>query len=642
MCGICGKYSPKGVTQADIRPMLQLLSHRGPDDEGMYVQGRIGLGNTRLSVIDLSGGHQPMSNEDGTIWIVYNGEIYNHRKLREELEKSGHHFRTNSDTEVIVHLYEENCERFVEKLKGMFAFAIWDDNQQKLVLARDHLGQKPLFYTQIGQEFWFGSEIKSILAVSNQEREIDLESLHHYLSLRFIPSPRTMLRGIHKLPPAHLLVFQHGEAKIQRYWQLSFRSKHALSEAEFIDGLKGKLVETVASHMISDVPVGAYLSGGLDSAMIVAVMAKDLEASFKTFAVGVKEQDFDETPYARMVAQQYHTHHIEEHVQADLIQSLPDIVWHLDEPSDPVAPCIYQAGKLAARHVKVVLGGDGGDELFAGFDRYQGNGYIRTYRLLPSFFRERMITPLLEQLPDSFTYKSTTQKIRWVHELSQVTNPGERYAAATSFIRFNHQAKSQLYTPDLWSRLRSLDSSLVIAEQYDCTDSENPVDRMLFADYSTRLPEHSLMLIDRMTMAHGLEARSPFLDHELVEYLAAFPSYLKIRGRKTKYVLRQLATEYLPRTIVNRKKQGFGFPIAYWFREELYPVLNRFLLDSSFIHQGLFQRENIQRLVQDHKNNRVDHHVRLWMLLNLDIWYRIYIENQPTDAIKQDLIAIQS
>jgi asparagine synthase (glutamine-hydrolysing) len=637
MCGICGKFSPKGVTQEDIRPMLEVLAHRGPDDEGMVVKDRIGLGNRRLSVIDLSGGHQPISNEDGSIWIVYNGEIYNHRLLREMLEEKGHIFRTNSDTEVIVHLYEEFGEGCVSKLRGMFAFAIWDENQQKLILARDHLGQKPLFYSQIGHDFWFASEIKSILAGNNQMREMDLESLHHYLSLRFIPSPRTMLQGIQKLPPAHLLVFQNGEIRTSRYWQLSFQQNLDFREEELIEGLREKLVETVAKHLISDVSIGAFLSGGLDSAMIVAIIAKDLNLNLKTFAVGVKEQDFDETPYARMVAQRYNTDHIEEHVKADLIRSLPEIIWHLDEPSDPIAACMYQAGKLASRHVKVVLGGDGGDELFAGFDRYQGNGYIKTYRLLPTLFRERIIASFLEQIPDNFTYNSTTQKFRWVHQLSKISDPGERYAAATCFFRFNHQAKHELYASTLWNQLHTINSTSVIAQQYDLADSEKPLDRMLFADYLTRLPEHSLMLIDRMTMAHGLEARSPFLDHELVEYMATFPSHIKIKGRQSKYLLRQLAREYLPETIVNRRKQGFGFPIAYWSRKELFPILDRFLMDSFFIRDGLFRRENIHYLLESHKNNRVDHHVRLWMLLNLEIWHQLVIENRQVKDVTENI-----
>lgn len=638
MCGICGKYSPAGVRPEEIQGMLHAIAHRGPDDEGAYVGGLVGMGNRRLSIIDLPGGRQPICNEDETLWIVCNGEIYNYRALRGELEQRGHLFRTRSDTEVILHLYEDLGERCVERLKGMFAFAIWDARRGRLVLARDHLGQKPLFYAREGDDFLFASEVKAILRASRCPPEMDFEAVHHYLSLRFIPPPRTMVKNVRKLPAGHLLVLQDGDLRITRYWQLSFRKKLDLSEAEFLGGLRNRLVETIAAHMISDVPVGAFLSGGLDSSMIVAIMAKDLGASFRTFVIGVEEQDFDETPYARMVADRYHTHHVEGRVQADLIRSLPEMIWHLDEPSDPIAACMYEAARLAARHVKVVLGGDGGDELFAGFDRYRGDGYIQAYRLVPSFLRERMIGPILERIPDSFTYKSTAQKIRWVHELSRLAAPGERYAAATCFSRFNHQDKRELYSPHLWAQLGGLDSAAVIAEQFDRADAEEPIDRMLFADYMTRLPEHTLMLTDRMTMAHGLEARAPFLDHELVEYLAAFPAHLKIRGGTTKHLLRRMAEEYLPKPIVQREKQGFGFPIAYWFRNELHPLLSRFLLESQFVRQGLFRKDTIQGLLLDHKKNRIDHHVRLWMLLNLEIWHRIYIEDRPPDAIRQEMV----
>ena len=639
MCGICGKVSPVGVRPEEIQKMLQAIAHRGPDDEGTYVQGVVGLGNRRLSIIDLAGGRQPICNEDESIRIVFNGEIYNYRALRRELEQSGHQFRTRSDTEVILHLYEDLGERCVERLKGMFAFAIWDNPRRRLVLARDHLGQKPMFYAHEGDDFLFASEIKAILRVRRCPPEMDWESVHHYLSLRFVPPPRTMLKNIRKLPAGHILVFQDGEIRITRYWQLSFRKKLDLGESEFLDELRSRLTETIAAHMISDVPIGAFLSGGLDSSMIVAIMAKELGASVRTFSIGVEEHDFDETPFARMVAKHYHTDHLEERVQADLIRSLPDMVWHLDEPSDPVAACMFQAARLAARNVKVVLGGDGGDELFAGFDRYRGNSYIQAYQRIPSFLREHLIGPVLCKVPDSFTYKSTSQKIRWVHELSTLQSPGERYAGATSFFRFNQRQKKDLYSPPLWGQLGGVDSAAVLGEQYDRADAADPVDRMLFTDYMTRLPEHSLMLTDRMTMAHGLEARSPFLDHDLVEYLAAFPSYLKIRGRTTKHLLRRLAEEYLPRPIVHREKQGFVFPIAYWFRNELHPFLHRFLLDSQFVHQGMFRRAMLESLLLEHRENRIDHHVRLWMLLNLEIWHRIYIQDCSPGAVQQHMFA---
>jgi len=639
MCGICGKYSPAGVGPAEIRQMLQPIIHRGPDDWGMYVNGHIGLGSRRLSIIDLANGHQPISNEDDTIWIIFNGEIYNYQALRHELYQRGHTFRTGSDTEVIIHLYEEMGERCVERLSGMFAFAIWDETQQKLFLARDHIGQKPLFYAQEGDNLLFGSEVKAILAVSERERTIDYEAIHHYLSLRFIPSPYTMLRHVRKLPPGHTLVWQDGRLRLSRYWQLSFRDKLELSEQAFLQGLRGKLVETVKSHMISDVPVGAFLSGGMDSSMIVALMAKDLQRRPQTFAVGVEEQDFNELPYARMVARHYDTCHIEERVQSNLIHLLPQIVWHLDEPSDPIAACMFQAAALASQHVKVVLGGDGGDELFAGFDRYVGLGYVDAYAHVPSSIRQYLIAPVLDRIPDSFTYKSATQKLRWLHQLAQLPTAGQRYAEATCYFRFNHDAKRQLFSDSAWDMVRRLQSADVIVQQFNQAPADTVLDRMLYADFMTRLPEHSLMLTDRMTMAHSLEARSPFLDHELVSYLAAFPDYLKIRGRRLKYILRELAKEYLPREIVEREKQGFMFPVAYWFRHELYPFIEHFLLDSYFVREGIFRKAAVVRLLEEHRQSRVDHHVRLWMLLNLELWRQIYIEQSNLETVRERLLS---
>jgi asparagine synthase (glutamine-hydrolysing) len=615
--------------------MLRAIAHRGPDDEGVYVKGHIGIGNCRLSIIDLAGGHQPLCNEDETVWIVHNGEIYNYQQLRRDLEEKGHIFRTNSDTEVIVHLYEELGEHCVSKLSGMFAFAVWDETRQKLLLARDRIGQKPLFYAQDGADFLFASEVKAILTDMKREREIDYEAVHHYLSLRFIPPPRTMLRHIRKLPPAHILVCQAGEITISRYWALSFRQKLNLPEPELLERLREKLTQTVASHLISDVPVGAFLSGGMDSSMIVAIMAGDFGSSFKTFAVGVEEQDFNELPYARLVADRYHTGHVEECVEANLIRALPRMIWHLDEPSDPIAACQFQAAELAARHVKVVLGGDGGDELFAGFDRYLGVGQVGYYTWIPALIRQKVLGPAIARMPDSFTYKSLTQKLRWVHQLSLSPTLAERYAEATCFFRFSHRDKRTLYGNGLWNRVGHLDSADVIARQFEAADALDPLDRMLYADLVTRLPEHSLMLTDRMTMAHGLEARSPYLDHELVEFVASLPSDLKIRGRTLKYGLRRLAADYLPEQVAKRDKQGFMFPVAYWFRNELFPFLKGFLLHSHFVEEGLFRQERVLGLLEEHRSNRVDNHVRLWMLLNLELWHQIYVEQDDLETVNQ-------
>jgi asparagine synthase (glutamine-hydrolysing) len=642
MCGICGIIGEAPVEPHELGQMLKVISHRGPDDEGVFIAGGVGLGSRRLSIIDLPGGRQPIANEDGTIWVIHNGEIYNHLELRLGLEQRGHVFRTRSDTEVIVHLYEELGEQCVERLSGMFASAIWDSRQHKLVLMRDRLGQKPLFYALAKGEFRFASEVKSILAVGAGQREIDLESLHDFLSLRFVPSPRTMLRHIHKLPPAHVMVYQHGRVSLRRYWDLSFRAKLDLSEAEYVERLGDTLRQVIASHLISDVPVGAFLSGGMDSSMIVAIAARDLGRTFQTFAIGVEEQDFNELPYARMVAERYGTQHFEHCVQSNLMELVPRMVWHLDEPSDPIAACQYYSAELAARHVKVVLGGDGGDELFAGFDRYRGLALAGRYAQIPATVREHAISPLLARMPDSFAYKSLAQRLRWAHQLAQLSEPGLRYAEATCYFRFNHRAKQALFNPDIWQRIGQTDSAEVIATQFTRADADDPLDRMLYADIMTRLPEHSLMLSDRMSMAHGLELRSPYLDHELVELMAAYPGFMKIHGRELKYVLRKLAVSYLPGPIVRRSKQGFMLPVAYWFRDELYPFVKRFLLESDLVRQGFFREAAVRRLIEEHRRGRVDHHVRLWMLLNLEVWYQIHIQRVEVSAITDYLRDLRS
>jgi asparagine synthase (glutamine-hydrolysing) len=638
MCGICGEYNPAGVQPLSVSTMLDALTHRGPDDEGLYCNGVIGLGNRRLSIIDLQGGHQPISNEDKTIWIVFNGEIYNYNSLRSDLLSRGHKFQTQSDTEVIIHLYEQFGDHCVSKLRGMFSFALWDEKNRKLLLARDHLGQKPLYYMQEGERFLFASEIKAIRAISKQSLDLDYESIHHYLSLRFIPAPNTMLCQVKKLPPGHFMVLQNGQVRnITRYWDLNFNEKTSGNEDDLLNELQDRLIKTVDLHLVSDVPVGAYLSGGLDSSLIVAIMAQDLKKEFQTFAVGVSEQDYNELPYARLVADKHRTDHIERTVEANLIQMLPTVIWHLDEPSDPIAACMFHAAELASQHVKVVLSGDGGDELFAGFDRYMGLNYLNNYSRIPAFIRHKLISPTINFLPESFRYKSLTQKFRWVHTLSTMKGIGEQYAGATLFFRFSHQEKSTLFNQNIWSQLHNIDSSKIISEQFYKENARDPIDRMLYADYMTRLPEHSLMLSDRMTMAHGLEARAPFLDFTLVEFMATLPSHLKIRNRTTKYIMRKLAENYLPEKIIKRQKQGFIFPIAYWFRDQLFPFIKNYLLNSHYVNEGIFQREYVTRLLEEHKGNKADHHVRLWMLLNLEIWHQLYIEGDHLHSVQEKI-----
>ena len=410
-----------------------------------------------------------------------------------------------------------------------------------------------------------------------------------------------------------------------------------MSETEILEALREQIKRSVDSHLLSDVPVGAFLSGGLDSSMIVAVLARDLSLKPQTFSIGVEESDFDETPYARMVADHYKTNHVEERVAANLVQSLPGMIWHLDEPSDPIAACMFQAARLASRHVKVVLGGDGGDELFAGFDRYVGNRYIDMYRLMPITLRKSVLGPMLNSMPDSFTYKSLTQKLRWVHHLSLQQTAAEQYAEATCFFRFTHEEKRVLYGDTLWKELGERNSTVAITEPFNNAEADSLLDRMLYTDFVTRLPEHSLALTDRMTMAHGLEARSPFLDHQLVEFLAKVPSNIKVQKGQPKYLMRKLAVDYLPAPILNREKQGFMLPIAYWFRSDLFPLVNHMLENSHFVREGFFKKDTIQHLLVEHRSNRHDHHVRLWMLLNLELWHQLYIEGVEQEYLVEKL-----
>ena len=637
MCGICGKLSKAGVDPDELKRMNQVLAHRGPDDEGYYLKEHVGLGHRRLSIIDLNLGKQPISNEDKTIWIIFNGEIYNFRDLKWELEQKGHKFSTHSDTEVIVHLYEEMGERCVEKLGGMFAFAIWDEKKKTLFLARDRLGQKPLFYLHNENQFLFASEVKSILMANGVRRDINFEAVHHYLSLRFIPAPNTMFKEIKKLPAGHYLVFKDNKIRVERYWDLEFREKLNLTEEEYIDGLGNKLTEAVDSHLVSDVPVGAFLSGGMDTSTVVALMGQIMNKPFKTFSIGVQEQDYNELPYAKMVAEKYNTEHHFEIVHANLIKMLPAMIWHLDEPSDPIAACMHQAARLASQHVKVVLGGDGGDELFAGFDRYLGVGMIDYYNFIPSIIREKIFSPIINSLPDSFTYKSISQKARWLDQLSK-SSEGERYAEATAFFRFNHEQKKSLFTDSLWGDFEDIHSNQIIVDKYINGNAEDPIDRMLYADFMTRLSEHTLMLTDRMNMAYSLEARSPFIDHWLVEYLAKFPSNMKIKRKSLKYILKKFAAKHLPQEIIKRKKQGFMFPVAYWFRVELYDFVKDFLLNSHFVLEGYFNKEYILSLIEDHRNNRIDNHVRLWMLINLEVWHQLYIEQNSYEVLQNKIL----
>jgi asparagine synthase (glutamine-hydrolysing) len=653
MCGICGEWSFLGADAAALERMNDALVHRGPDDQGGVVLGEAALAMRRLSIIDLQGGHQPIPNEDSTVWIVFNGEIYNHRELRRELVEHGHVFRTESDTEVILHLYEERGERSVDALRGMFAFAIWDTRRRKLLLARDRFGQKPLFWRYDGRRFLFGSEIKAVLAGDAKLKpEIDLRSLDEYLTFRFIASPRTLFQGIHKLPPAHVLVLDASEIhstegpgegriakapkiEVRRYWQLRYEAKRRIRDEDAIEETRERIRDAVESHMISDVPVGAFLSGGMDSSLVVALMSDILRergGRLSTFAIGVEAQDFNELPFARTVAEHCGTDHHEEVVAPDMVQLLPRMVWHLDEPSDPIAACMWHSAQLAARHVKVVLTGDGGDEIFAGYDRYFGFRWVNLYASLPESLRRHLLGPAVYALRDKAGYKTLAQKARWVHELS-FHEGGRRYAQATAFFRFGQDGKGGLYTHDIAARLGGIDPKEAMIRGFDEAAAVEDLDRMLAADIATRLPEHSLQLTDRMTMSQSLESRSPLLDHHLAEHVATLPTHLKLRGRTLKYVLRRAAEGKLPQSILERKKQGFMFPIGYWLKGPLLPVLRHLLANSVLIEEGIFRRDTIENLIAEHIADKADHHVRLWLILNVEMWYRMYVRGEGLEDL---------
>ncbi|MGH6919721.1 MAG: asparagine synthase (glutamine-hydrolyzing), partial [Geminicoccaceae bacterium] len=471
---------------------------------------------------------------------------------------------------MILHLYEDFGTDCVRHLRGMFAFALWDKNDRTLFLARDHMGQKPLFFCETGEHFLFASEVKAILASGLVQPEVDLEGLWHYVSMRFMPDRYSLFKGIQKLPAGTSLHWQRGVVRLERYWDLRFTDKIRHSERDVVDELDALLADTVRMHLLSDVRVGAFLSGGIDSSLISAMMAKASGEPVPVFSIGVKEQGFDELPYARQIAARYGMEAHERVVQADLIRLIPSMVHHMDEPADPFGAGVYLVSGIARETVKVVLTGDGGDESFAGYDRFAGQRLLDYYCLLPQWFRQTIVQKIVERLPDSFGYKSAAQKARWLNELS-LFSPDERYAHSMSFLRFTQAAKEELFTDGAKQQVDDYDSMQKVLQFFESANVEDIVDRMLYTDLMTRMPDHLLVTVDRMSMAHSLETRSPLVDHKVVEYAASVPGDLKLKGGQLKYILKKVASRYLPQELIDRKKQGFGFPLARWMRTDLQP-----------------------------------------------------------------------
>ena len=635
MCGICGYISPDGVRDEAIIRMATAIMHRGPDGQGIITRDNVALGHRRLSIIDLEGGRQPMANEDGSVWITFNGEIYNFLEIRKELEGK-HRFATKSDTEVILHLYEDKGINCLKELRGMFAFAIYDFRERKLFMARDHLGQKPLYYCHKENCFSFASEIKSLLALDPALAEMDGEALYEYLTLRIITPPRSMFRRIRKLPPGHYLLFQEGKMSVHRYWDLRFEPKLKGDFHSTMEELEERILSTIKYHLVSDVPVGAFLSGGMDSSLVVAMMSKFAEGPFKTFSGDVPYKNFSELPYAKMVSDRYGTESHTFTILPSLIRTLPELVWHLDEPSDPLSVCMYYIAELASKEVKVVLGGDGGDELFGGYDRYYGNAYASYYALLPEPLRKQVLGKLLNVMSEGFWYRSISHKLKWVHQIS-FHEGADRYTKSLGYFYFANGLYKDLLTDSFRKKIGRFDPEDCIRSHFNSTNAKELVDRMLYADSMTRMPDHPVMILDRMTMAHGLESRSPFLDHKLVEFCAAIPPHFKIKQTKLRYIQTKIAEKYLPETLLKRKKQGFSSPLTYLLDGEFRLLYKTFLSDSSLVRDGYLNQGLIRTLLTDHLERRQDHGQRLWLLFNSEIWYRMYIDGMKKEELQQQL-----
>ena len=637
MCGIAGITGPIQSDAEALGRMMSALSHRGPDDEGRYADAMTALGHRRLSIIDLGTGHQPLHDVRKSLWLVANGEIYNYRELRKDLEGRGHQFLTQSDCEVIIHLYRQYGTDCLLHLRGMFAFALWDAERKQLLCARDHLGQKPFYYAEKGGYFAFASEIKGLLAWDPALRQINLEALDQYLALRVIASPRSMFKGVHKLPPGHAVLVAPGERpRIWRYWDLRYAPKMQGSEDQLTDALEAEMLTALRFHLASDVPVGAFLSGGLDSSLIVAMLARHcVPRGFPTFTLSVPLARYDEAPYARQVSEQYGTDHHEGTLVPNLAESLPNLVFYLDEPSDPLALCTYELAEFTRRTVKVVIGGDGGDELFGGYDRYYGYGYAGRYARVPALLRRQLIGPLLKSVPTGGWYKSRGHQLRWLHQMSFLTG-GARYSGSLSYFYFDAQSRRGLLTGNACDALGDFDAEACIREPFESI-SGTDLDRMLYADSEVRLADHPVMITDRMTMAFGLEARSPFMDHRLAEFAARLPDEMKVRGKSLRYLQRRLAARYLPQSLLDRPKQGFASAMPYLLQNEYRRLYSAVLPHSRLVDDGILRAGPMNTLVSEHLSGQVDHGNRLWLLLNAEVWYRMHIKNVSRQQLQADL-----
>jgi asparagine synthase (glutamine-hydrolysing) len=649
MCGIVGVADSTGraVDRALLGRMCDAIIHRGPDDEGYYSstarhsnsrddchntrtadesRGRasVGLGMRRLSIIDLATGKQPIHNEDRTVWVVLNGEIYNHNELRMQLERKGHRFYTQSDTETIVHAYEEYGEEVPKHLRGMFAFALWDERAAKLMLARDRVGKKPLLYAIIGRRLVFASEFQAILRHPEVSREVNGAAISDYLSFLCVPGPATAFCGVRKLEPGHVLIWQDGEVETRRYWSLDFKNKIDISEQEASERAVDLLRDAVRVRLMSDVPLGAFLSGGIDSSAVVALMSELSSEPVKTFSIAFEEEEFNEVNHARRVAQRFATDHQEFVVRPNAIEVLPTLVRHYGEPyADSSAIPTYYLAKMTRQQVTVALNGDGGDECFAGYERYAAMRLAQRYHRIPQVVRHRVLEPAIGAIPEARSIRSRRGKAR--RFLGVAGRPaGERYLRWTSAI--SEELKAQLCTREFLERTANADALGRVQPWFEGNGEIEVVDRALMADTSNYLPNDLLVKVDIASMAVSLEARSPFLDHHVMEFAASLPARYKLRGLTTKYLLKRALRGLLPEENLTRRKMGFGVPIARWLRGDLRGFLESNILSNIALSRGYFKPETVRHLFDQHLRARRDYSQQLWTLLMLELWHKEFVD----------------
>ena len=627
MCGIIGFINQdrhKPANERIARAMNDAITHRGPDDEGFYFNGHVALGMRRLSIIDLAGGHQPISNEDGSVWVVFNGEIYNYRELREGLLARGHALRTNSDTETIVHLYEDYGDDLVQHLNGMFGFALWDERRQRLLVARDRMGEKPLYFTQTDEAFAFASELKALVHHPSVERRVNLLALRKYLQYEFVPSPHTMLEGVHKLLPAHRLIFEKGSWRTESYWRLSYEGERLkISEQEAAEEVHRRLREAVRMRLVSDVPLGVLLSGGIDSSTMAEMACEAAGGRVKTFSIAFEEKSFDESSYARKVAAQLGTEHYEERfTERQMLDIVPEIPRLLDEPlGDGSLIPTFLLSRFTRQHVTVALGGDGGDELFAGYPTYGAHRMAKLYRMIPQFVRSGLIEPAVARLPVSTENLSLDFKAkRFVRGASHAA--GTRHAIWMG--SYDAAEQRELFRPEIITACPDEEVFDEILPYNRLNGHGNLIEQMMALDARLYLAECVLFKVDRASMAASLETRAPFLDHAFIEFVLKLPVEMKLKGQISgwtgKYILKKAMRGRLPDEVIDRPKKGFGMPVAKWVNGELRSFVRDTFSPDRLNRGGLFNADYVQRLLDEHESGLADHRKLIWTLLMFEMW----------------------